>query len=74
MLRKGLAAGVVAPLARGRADDGNVTGQHIPLDDLHALMRQHQDLHQGGIRYQPVGCDILTRPAVDSILKLLPGA
>ena len=74
MLRKGLVAVVAVALAGGRANVGNVTGQHIPLDDLHALMRQHQDLHQGGIRYQPVGCDILTRPAVDSILKLLPGA
>ncbi len=51
-----------------------VTGQHIPLDDLHALMLQHQNLHKGDIHYQPAGYDLLARQAADSILKLLPGA
>jgi len=51
-----------------------VIGQHIPLDDLHALMLQHQRMHQGGIHYLHSGYDTLARQAADSITKLLPGA
>jgi hypothetical protein len=49
-----------------------MTGQKIPLDDQHALMLQHQDLHKGSVHYQPSGYAIQARQVADSILKLLP--
>lgn len=46
--------------------------QHIPIDDQHALMLDHQDLHQGDVHFTPAGSSIQAQQAAQQILKLLP--
>jgi len=46
--------------------------QHIPIDDQHALMLDHQDLHQGDVHFTPAGSAIQAQQAAQRILKLLP--
>jgi lysophospholipase L1-like esterase len=46
--------------------------QHIAIDDQHALMLNHQDLHQGDVHFTSAGSAIQARQAAESILKLLP--
>lgn len=44
----------------------------IPVDDLHALMMQHQDLHSDDVHFQETGYEFAARQAADAILALLP--
>jgi lysophospholipase L1-like esterase len=46
--------------------------QHIAIDDQHALMLDHQDLHQGDVHFTAAGSAVQARQAAQQILKLLP--
>jgi hypothetical protein len=46
--------------------------QHITIDDQHALMLDHQDLHQGDVHFTPAGSAVQAQQAAQRILKLLP--
>jgi len=48
--------------------------QHIAIDDQHALMLQHQDLHQDDVHFTPAGSAIQAAQVAQTILKLLPAA
>jgi hypothetical protein len=44
----------------------------IPVDDLHALMMQHQNLHSDDVHFQETGYGFAATQAANSILALLP--
>jgi hypothetical protein len=44
----------------------------IPIDDLHALMTPHADLHSDDIHFNPQGSDLLAAQVAREIVKLLP--
>jgi lysophospholipase L1-like esterase len=46
--------------------------QHIAIDDQHAFMLDHQDLHQGNVHFTTAGSAIQAQQAAKLILKLLP--
>lgn len=43
----------------------------IPIDDLHALMLQHQDLHNGDVHYTEAGYAVAGKQVADAIRKAL---
>ena len=53
--------------ARNRLAAAVMTRDHIPTDDLHALMLQHQDLHQGDVHYTAAGYAVMARQTAASI-------
>jgi len=44
------------------------------IDDQHALMLQHQDLHDGNLHYTAAGSRLQAEQVVMSILSVLPGS
>jgi hypothetical protein len=44
------------------------------IDDQHALMLQHQDLHDGNVHYTAAGSRVQAEQAAASILRVLPGS
>lgn len=48
--------------------------QHIAVDDLHALMLSHGDLHSDDVHFNKEGSALLARQVADSIQKALPSA
>jgi hypothetical protein len=49
-----------------------VATQEIPIDDQHALMLPHQDLHADDVHFNAEGSAIQGKQVAESILKLLP--
>lgn len=49
-----------------------VTKQGIAVDDQHALMLHHQDLHTDDVHFNAEGSAIQGRQVADTVLKLLP--
>jgi lysophospholipase L1-like esterase len=45
---------------------------HIPIDDQHALMAAHDDLHNGSVHYTEAGSAVQAKQAQQIIEKLLP--
>jgi lysophospholipase L1-like esterase len=45
---------------------------HIPIDDQHALMAAHDDLHSGSVHYTEAGSAVQAKQAQQIIEKLLP--
>jgi len=43
------------------------------IDDQHALMLQHQDLHDGNVHYTDAGSQLQAGQVAASILRVLPG-
>ncbi len=48
------------------------TGQGIPIDDLHALMAPHPNLHSDDVHFNPAGCAMLAGQVAREISKALP--
>ncbi len=44
------------------------------IDDQHALMLQHQDLHDGNVHYTAAGSRVQAEQVAASVLELLPGS
>jgi hypothetical protein len=44
------------------------------IDDQHALMLQHQDLHDGNVHYTADGSRVQAEQVAASILRVLPGS
>jgi len=49
-----------------------VKKEGIPIDDQHALMMQHQDLHSDDVHFTPEGGAIQAAQVAESVLKVLP--
>ena len=47
--------------------------QGIPVDDLHAAMADHADLHSDDVHFNPQGSAILAAQVAESVEKLLAG-
>lgn len=45
---------------------------HIPIDDQHALMAAHDDLHNGSVHYTEAGSAVQAKQVQQIIEKLLP--
>jgi hypothetical protein len=45
---------------------------HIPIDDQHALMDAHDDLHNGNVHYTKDGSEVQAAQVANAIEKLLP--
>lgn len=45
----------------------------IPVDDLHAVMADHADLHSDDVHFKPEGSAMLAAQVAASVVKLLPG-
>ncbi len=45
--------------------------EHIAVDDLHGLMLQHQDLHNGDVHYTDAGYAVLAQQAANRIKEAL---
>lgn len=45
---------------------------HIPIDDQHALMTAHDDLHNGNVHYTAAGSAVQAKQVQQIIEKLLP--
>jgi hypothetical protein len=45
---------------------------HIPIDDQHALMAGHDDLHNGSVHYAEAGSTVQAEQVQQVIEKLLP--
>lgn len=50
------------------------SGHGIPIDDLHALMTPHSDLHSDNAHFNKEGCALLADQVARAVMKLLPGA
>ena len=48
------------------------TQQHIPIDDLYALMAPHSDLHSDDVHFNSEGAALQARQVAAEIVKLLP--
>lgn len=59
-------------LARNRIAREFFEKQGIPVDDLHALMADHSDLHSDDVHFNPEGSALLAGQVAASIQKLLP--
>lgn len=59
---------------RNRLSLAEMQRQHISIDDLGALMLQHQDLHQDDVHFTPAGSAIQAQQVAQSILRVLPAA
>ena len=46
--------------------------QQIPMDDQHALMLQHQDLHSDDVHFNAEGSGVQGKQVAESVMKLLP--
>lgn len=49
-----------------------MTQKKIPIDDQHALMLGHQDLHADDVHFNAEGSRIQAAQVADSIMKLIP--
>jgi lysophospholipase L1-like esterase len=47
--------------------------KEIPIDDLHALMAQHGDLHSDDVHYTDAGYSVAAQQVAGQILAALPG-
>lgn len=56
---------------RNAIADAIVSAQHIPMDDQHALMMTHQDLHQDDVHFNEEGSGLQGEQVAESVKKLL---
>lgn len=59
-------------VARNRITREFFEKQGIPIDDLHALMSGHEDLHSDDVHFNPQGSAILAAQVADKVAKLFP--
>lgn len=59
--------------ARNRAAAALMQRDGIVTDDQHALMLQHQDLHNGDVHYTNAGYAVAAKQAAEMIRRVLPG-
>lgn len=60
--------------ARNRIARQLVRAADIPIDDQFALMKQHQDLHQDAVHFNPAGADMQGDQAAAMIRRTLAGS
>lgn len=58
-------------VARNRIAREFFEKQGIPIDDLHALMSGHDDLHSDDVHFNPQGSAMLAAQVADKVSKLL---
>lgn len=73
-VRKDKDGGATNPriVERNRAARELFGKEGVPIDDLHALMLPHADLHSDDVHFNPEGSAMLAAQVADSITKLLP--
>jgi hypothetical protein len=59
-------------VARNRIAREFFEKQNIPIDDLHAVIADHADLHSDDVHFNPEGSKMLAAQVVASVEKLLP--
>ena len=58
--------------ARNAAASAVLAPEHLPVDDLYALMSKHQDLHQDNVHFNDAGAALMGDQAAALIRQALP--
>jgi len=57
--------------ARNKLADSLMQREHVPVDDLNALMLKHQDLHNGDVHYTAAGYAVSAQQTADLVREML---